>query len=145
MYFITCFSHIYGVFWLFIMYASSSSYIKKSFSKCFLEKLTMNTKKHHWVISVVPDCYETLAFCDNGGRLSVLFPFFWHPGLADICQRPDNGFVICSMEEAGWAFCGMWTCCKRNCTERPADRAGAREKSQHDMHHYLPNLETGND
>lgn len=37
------------------------------------------------------------------------FYFFWHPGLADICHRPDNEFLISSMKEAGRAFCGMWT------------------------------------
>lgn len=92
---------------------------KTSFFQGFLVKLTVNT-----LIQSSPSlCYSIYfrllwnlgSLClDNGGRLSVLsiyfiFYFFWHPGLADICHRPDNEFLISSMKEAGRAFCGMWT------------------------------------
>lgn len=40
--------------------------------------------------------------------------FIWHLGLADICQRPYNVFLICSIKKLAQAFRRMWTCCNRN-------------------------------
>lgn len=107
----------------------------------FLVKLAINT-----IIPSSPSlCYFCVCTMEADSRcFFYLFSLFWHPGLADICHGPDNGFLICSVKEAGRAFCGMWTCCKRNRTDRLTDGAGAREKSQHDKHHYLPKLDTGN-
>lgn len=63
--------------------------------------------------------------------------FIWHPGLADIRQRPYDVFLICGIKDLARAFCRMWTCCNRNytkrLTEREREREGAREKSVHDM------------
>lgn len=56
-----------------------------------------------WILEIEFQC-SALAF---------LF-FIWHLGLADICQRPYNVFLICSIKELAQAFCGMWTCCNRN-------------------------------
>lgn len=59
--------------------------------------------------------------------LAFLF-FIWHPGLADICQRPYDVFLICRIKELAQAFCRMWTSCNRNYTKRLTEREREPER-----------------
>lgn len=56
----------------------------------------------------------------------VFLVFIWHPGLADICQRTYDVFLICRIKEFARAFCRMWTCCNRNGTKRLTEREPGR-------------------
>ena len=102
------------------------------------------TKKKSQITFLDDSCYAVkkpwpAAFVwiqKESERFTPSFLFFiWHPGLADIRQRPYVVFLICGIKDLARAVCRTWTCCSRNYTKRltERERETEREKSLHDM------------